>query len=44
MWGGGCVGFYGEKEGQVWGGLLKVELVEKKVGGLIYRMVVGVGW
>ena len=38
------MGFYGEKGGQVWGGLLKVELVEKKVGKLIYRMVVRVGW
>ena len=38
------MGFYEEKGGLVWGGLLKVELVEKKVGGLIYRMVVGVGW
>ena len=34
------MGFYGEKGG----GLLKVELVEKKVGGLIYRMAVEVGW
>ena len=37
-------GFLWGKRGSGLGWFVKVELVEKKVGGLIYRMVVGVGW